>query len=393
MRLFTPITSVLATLAAAALLFTGCGGRDHGSTSADGSANGSVSVTLVDGPTTAYKAINLNVQSVQIHQSGTSDDSGWITVASPNKTIDLLTLQGGVVEALASNHTIGVGTYQMLRLVLGSGNTLILADGTSVPLTVPSGMQSGIKIPLTFTVQAGTTADVWIDFDGAHSIHVVETGSASYILRPVVHGFMQVATGSVSGTLTGPAGLPLAGAEVMAQSIDAAGEVTLLRTAITSATGTYTLNLLPINQTFYVVSQPMVGTAVYSAQASGAIILTTSQATATANLSFTLALGVGGVGGTLSPIAATTQSDTVYLLQPLPTGLSGTANLMVASANTAVGTASETYAFLTVPVGSYQVQALRSTLNTDGTTTLTRSVHSATFAVTSGATTTQNLSF
>jgi hypothetical protein len=204
---------------------------------------------------------------------------------------------------------------------------------------------------------------------------------------------MQVATGSVSGTLTGPAGIPLAGAQVMAQSMNAAGEVTLLRTTTTSATGTYTLNLLPINQAFYIVSQPVVGTAVYSAMASDAIILTTSQATTTANLSFTLALGAGGAGGTLSPTAATTQTDMVYLLQPLPTGLSGTANLMVASANAVVGTATETYTFLTVPVGSYQVQALRSTLNTDGTTTLTRSVHSATFAVTNGATTTQNLSF
>jgi hypothetical protein len=204
---------------------------------------------------------------------------------------------------------------------------------------------------------------------------------------------MRVATGSVSGTLTGPAGIPLAGAEVMAQSVNATGDVTLLRTAITSATGTYTLNLLPINQAFYVVSQPVIGTAVYSAQASGAIILTTSQATTTANLSFTLALGVGGVGGTLSPIATTSQSDTVYLLESLPTGLSGTANLMVASANAAVGTATETYAFLTVPAGSYQVQALRNTLNTDGTTTLTRSVNSPLFSVANAVTTTQNLSF
>jgi len=388
MRPFTAFASVLATLGAVVLLSVGCGGGGSSTP-----ANGSVSVTLVDGPTTGYKAINLNIQSVQIHQSGTSDDSGWITVASPNKTMDLLTLQGGVVEALASKQTIGVGTYQMLRLILGSGNTLILADGTSVPLTVPSGMQSGIKIPLTFTVQAGTTADVWIDFDGAHSIQVVETGSTSYILRPVVHGFMQVATGSVSGTLTGPAGIPLAGAQVMAQSVNATGDVSLLRTTTTSATGTYSLNLLPIGQAFYVVSQPVVGSAVYSAQASGAITLTASQATTTANLSYTLALGVGGASGTLSPIATATQGDTVYLLESLPTGLSGTANLMVASVNAVVGTSTETYAFLTVPVGSYQTQALRSTLNADGTTTLTRSTHSATFSVSTGATTTQGLGF
>ena len=391
MRSFTHFTSVLAALGAAILLSLGCGSSANDSPS--NPTKGSVSVTLVDGPTTDYKAINLNIQSVQIHQSNTADENGWVTVSSPNKTVDLLKLQGGVVEALASNQTIGVGTYQMMRLVLGDGNTLTLADGSIVPLKVPSGQQSGIKIPLNFTVQAGTTADVWIDFDGAHSIHIVGTGSGSYILRPVVHGFMQVATGSVSGTLTGPAGIPLAGAVVMAESVDASGNVTILRSAITSATGTYALNLLPINQAFYVVSQPVIGSAVYNAQASGAITLTTSSATATANLTFTLALGVGSVGGTLLPIATAAQSDIVYLLQSVSTGASGTAMLLVGSVNAVVGATSETYSLLLVPTGSYEAQGVRSTLNTDGTTTITRSTTSASFAVTPSATTNQNLSF
>ena len=143
MRMFSRFISVLAPLGAALMLSIGCGG---GGSSGTNAATGSVSVTLVDGPTTDYKAINLNIQSVQIHQSATAGEGGWITLSSPNKTIDLLTLQGGVVEALAANRTIGVGSYQMLRLVLGSGNTLTLADGTVVPAkmrTVSSGDAKG----------------------------------------------------------------------------------------------------------------------------------------------------------------------------------------------------------------------------------------------------------
>jgi hypothetical protein len=377
---------VVTALGATMLLSFGCGGGSNNDT-----AKGTVSVTLVDGPTTAYKAINLNIQSVQIHQSATAGESGWITVSSPNKTMDLLALQGGVVQALGSNQTIGVGSYQMLRLVLGSGNTLTLNDGTIVPLTVPSGQQTGIKIPLNFTVQAGTTADVWIDFDGAHSIQMMSTGSGSYMLRPVVHGYMQVATGSVSGTLAGPAGIPLASAVVMAESVDAAGNVTILRTTTSSATGTYALNLLPISQPFYIVSQPVVGTAIYDAQASSAVTLTTTSALATANLTFTLALGTGSVSGTLLPMATATQGDTVYLLQSVPTGLAGTAVLVVNSANAIVGMTSETYGLLLVPTGNYQAQGLRSTLNADGTTTDSRSLATVSFAVTAGATTTQDI--
>lgn len=391
MRIVTPIQSMMAAMGATALLSVGCGGG--GSSPAPTPTQGKLSVTLVDGPTMDYKAITLNIQAVQIHPSATADESGWITVSSPNKSVDLLKLQGGLVEALASNQTIGVGTYQMMRLVLGTGNTLTLADDSVVPLTVPSGQQTGIKIPLNFTVQAGTTADVWIDFDGAHSIHVVGTGSGRYNLRPVVHGYMQTATGSVSGSLTGPGGTPLAGALVMAESVSPTGEVTLLRTATTTASGAYTLNLLPLGLAFHVVSQPVIGSATYTAQASPAITLTTAAATATANLSTTLALAVGSVTGTLSPMATVSQSDSVYLLQSLSTGLSGTATLMVASGNAVVGASSETYTLLLVPAGSYQVQGLRNTLNTDGTTVQTRSLPSSFFSVNNAAIATQNISF
>ena len=392
MRAFPRFTPLLSAIGAVLLLAIGCGGKSD-NTNPTPSTQGSISVTLVDGPTTDYKAININIQSVQIHQSGTAGESGWVTVSSPNRTVNLLSLQGGVVEALASNQTIGAGTYQMMRLVLGSGNTLTLADGSIVPLTVPSGQQTGIKIPLNFTVQAGTTADVWIDFDGAHSIHVVGTGSGSYILRPVVHGFMNVATGSVSGTLSGPGGVPLSGAVVMAESLDGSGNVTILRSTATGDTGAYSLNLLPIGQAFYVVSQPVIGSSIYSAQASGAISLTTSSATATANLSFTLASGAGGVNGTLTPTATASQSDTLYLMRSVTTGLSGTAMLVVDSINAVVGTTSETYVFLMVPTGNYKIQGIRSTLNNDGTTTITRSLASSSFAVTTANTTTQNISF
>ena len=55
-----------------------------------------------------------------------------------------------------------------------------------------------------------------------------------------------------------------------------------------------------------------------------------------------------------------------------------------------VGTSTETYAFTTVPIGTYSVQAVRTTLNLDGTTTTTTStVQPAT--VTASTTTTVNL--
>jgi hypothetical protein len=93
---------------------------------------------------------------------------------------------------------------------LGSGNTVNLADGTVEPLKVPSGMQSGIELIVNFDVAPGTTKDVWIDFDAAHSIQVVMAGmSGQYLLRPTCWAFDKTATGSIHGTLTDAATTPV----------------------------------------------------------------------------------------------------------------------------------------------------------------------------------------
>ncbi len=90
-----------------------------------GQGTGTINVKLVDGPISGYQQINLNIQKVEI-----AGESGWITLGEPNKTFDLLTLTGGVTATLVNGQTIPAGHYTQMRLVLGSGNTIMLADGT-----------------------------------------------------------------------------------------------------------------------------------------------------------------------------------------------------------------------------------------------------------------------
>ena len=49
------------------------------------------------------------------------------------------------------------GKYPMLRLILGDRNTVKLPDGSSHPLRVPSGMQSGLKLQIDLDAQASLT--------------------------------------------------------------------------------------------------------------------------------------------------------------------------------------------------------------------------------------------
>jgi hypothetical protein len=353
---------------AALALFAACGQSSDGT--------GTINVKLVDGPISGYKEINLNIQKVEI-----AGESGWITLGEPKQTFDLLTLTGGVTATLVNGKTIPAGHYTQMRLVLGSGNTIMLSDGTVADLTVPSGMQSGLKLLVNFDVQPGTTRDVMIDFVAAHSVQVVETGtSTQFILRPTIHVVTDfLATGSISGTFVDGSGAPLAGAEVTAQELGGAGVPAVVRETVTAADGTYTLDLLPAGGTFYVVSQPVVNGHAYGARASGGFTITSTSPTFVYNAAFTLVSATGTVNGTITPAAT---GDLVDLLQTLAPGGSGSATFVLHSRVPVVAT-TETYSFLLVPPGSYFVRATR------GTTVLT----SAAATVTANATTAVNFTF
>lgn len=362
-------------------LLAGCGGGNGSS------GSGAMSVHLVDGPVNGFSEVNVNIQSVEIRGNG-----GWQILGTPNKTVNLLSLVGGLSETLASGATLPEGHYSQMRLVLGSVNTVKLADGTVVPLTVPSGLQTGIKLVVNFTVAPGTTKDVWIDFDAARSIQLVQAGGSSqYLLRPTVWAYDKVATGSISGTLTdsGVSPQPLPGVTVTAQILDGSGSPRVTRTVQTGANGAYTLDLLPVGYTYHVVSQPQAGATSYDAKASGAFALSASSPTFTYHASFSVAGGTGTVAGAITPVATSTQSDRVDLLQALSTG-SGTQTFVVGSTLGVVGTG-ESYTFTQVPSASYRVRGIRVTHNGDGTTTSAAPVVSAAFSVSSGATTTVNL--
>ncbi|HET6923703.1 MAG TPA: DUF4382 domain-containing protein [Anaeromyxobacteraceae bacterium] len=329
-------------VSAALALVLSCGGSG---------GMGTIDVRLVDGPITGYKQINVDIQKVEIAGEG-----GWVTLGEPRQTYDLLALTGGVSATLVDGQTIRAGHYTQMRLVLGEGNTIMLADGTVVDLTVPSGLRSGIKLLVNFDVAAGTTRDVVIDFVAAHSVQVVRTGhSTAYLLRPTIHVVTDfLATGSISGTFTDSAGAPLAGAEVTAQKLES-GVPAVVSHAVTGPDGRYLLGLLPVGGPYHVVSQPVVGTQAYAAKASGGFAIGDASPTFVYDASFASVAATGTVSGTIAPPLA---GDIVDLLQTLAPGGSGSATFVLRTRVPDLG-ASETYGFGQVPPGSYFVRATR----------------------------------
>src|SRR5262245_27158001 len=181
------------------------------------SGSGTMRIRMTDKPGPGnVDAVNLVVTEVSVRaEEGTvaasdwdtvavSDEGGWQILSAKANTYDLLALQNGVFATIGEG-PLPAGTYTQIRLKLGAGSTIVV-DGTTHPLTVPSGMQSGLKLNGTFVVPAGGNTDVGIDFDASRSIH--ETGNGKWMLKPVVRviTISPPASGAIHGTVQ-PAGV------------------------------------------------------------------------------------------------------------------------------------------------------------------------------------------
>jgi hypothetical protein len=229
----------------AATLLVACGG---GGGAAD---SGTLQLSLTDAPACGYDQVNVTIQKVRVHQSTTAGDSdaGWSEIVlSPAKRVNLLNLSNGVLEMLGQT-PLPTGKYQQMRLVLAAddnvnplANSVVPNGASEVPLTTPSGQQSGVKMNIDIDIAANKMADFVLDFDTCKSVE--RTGaSAKYQLKPVVRVTPHYVSGvagyvdtSLSGALTGVS-VQQGGVVVKSTVPDSTGKFLLLPVA----PGTYDL--------------------------------------------------------------------------------------------------------------------------------------------------------
>ncbi|MBG8554564.1 DUF4382 domain-containing protein [Hymenobacter guriensis] len=201
-------------LALASLAFAGC--NDDNETDNDSAA---IQVLLIDAPGD-YKAVNIDLQKVQVNATNAAGEEGWQDLDSEAGKYNLLSLVNGSYAFIAGQN-FPAGHIEQIRLVLGPNNTLTLKDGTTVDLKVPSGQTSGLKINVNEDLKAGVTYSFVLDFDVAKS--VVARGNGEYNLKPVIRAVPFALAGSIKGTVTPLAAKP----QVMAIRTDVANGDTI----------------------------------------------------------------------------------------------------------------------------------------------------------------------
>jgi hypothetical protein len=184
-----------ASLVAASLMLASCGGGGGGGgIGGTGTGDsGTMRMALTDAPACGFDAVNVTIERVRVHQSAGAAEGadGWQEiVVNPPRRVDLLSLTNGVLEELGET-ALPAGRYTQMRLVLagnqGNGplaNSVVPTGGSELPLTTPSGQQSGLKFNIGIDVAADQVADVVLDFDACKS--VVARGNGGYNLKPVI---------------------------------------------------------------------------------------------------------------------------------------------------------------------------------------------------------------
>lgn len=272
-------TTVWAAAIAASLLLTvaivtSC---NNGTAGMVGTGMGTVNVMLSDpatcqGPNGPFSHVYVTVTDVQANTSATAgdSDSSWVDLTPGlSKTpmqIDLLGQANNqcFLATLGDTQQLQAGSYQQIRILLASNSTsvsgnkcgsaancvMLTADTMNTPhtLLLSSEAQTGIKIPSgqiasgAFTISAGQTKDLDIDFNTCESI--VQEGNGQYRLKPVLHaGEVNTTSTSINGTVVdGGSGNAVSGnVTVSLEQKDSAGVDRILMTQPVNSDGSWVI--------------------------------------------------------------------------------------------------------------------------------------------------------
>jgi hypothetical protein len=184
----------------AALLLSGFALAGCGSSGSSGSSagTGTMSVRMADAPIDA-EHVNVTFSRVEAH-----GPDGWKTLfdsSAPGSapiTLDLKQLV--LTDVQLASGPLPAGHYDQIRLMITEVE-LVKADGSTFGVTVPSGLQTGIKINVNADVPPNAVTELLCDFNVARSVVETPPGSNNFLLKPVIPAVVKVMSGTLTGTV------------------------------------------------------------------------------------------------------------------------------------------------------------------------------------------------
>lgn len=222
-------------------LVVGLGACGGGGSSSGSATTGSLQVALTDFPAEYYSEVTVAIKEIALVEADCEDGDACevqsLMTFEPAISRNVLDL--AYQQELLGEAAVPEGTYSQVRLILEANqdgsepvNYVVLADepDTKYPLQTPSGQTSGMKVLGKFTVTAGETSAIVLDFDVTRA--VIQEGNGDWKVKPT--GIRIVAVEDVLddyGALTGTV-LPEAAWETAVVSVYPDGSDTAIASGL-----------------------------------------------------------------------------------------------------------------------------------------------------------------
>ncbi|PYO86857.1 MAG: hypothetical protein DMD66_12360 [Gemmatimonadetes bacterium] len=170
-------------------------------------AKATVFLTDAPFPFDSVESVQVYIVSIAVSthpDTGTSADSmHWVTVASPHRQIDLLTLQQGLTDSLGIGQ-VTADQYKAVQLTLNvdSSAGIRFKNGSQAVVHWNGpGLQSyGLFVEAPISIP-DTGAAIVIDFDVARSFPFNNRGDGAFDFFASMRAVNRAATGSIAGTV------------------------------------------------------------------------------------------------------------------------------------------------------------------------------------------------
>lgn len=170
------------------------------------------------------------------------EEDSFVTLMEEEVRVNLLELTNGITKQLADVE-VPAGRYKEIRVFVKDAE-IILTDGSTFDLNVPSGSSSGIKLKLRpgIEVENGLPTDLLLDFDVSRSFvpqgnSMTLEGINGFTFKPVIKVSVDRETGSLLGsvsTVVEESSIPVHGAQITVIAGD-----TINTTAFSDVNGAY----------------------------------------------------------------------------------------------------------------------------------------------------------
>jgi hypothetical protein len=213
------------------LLFFSCS-KDNSASNTTPAGKQSVAISLNDGPISGLTSVMVDLRYVEVkvdtgrthhedsyynddHEGdadhgggGSGDDEGhhgdrfgkWDTLTVNAGVYDLLQLMNGK-DTLIANSFAHQGKITMIRITLGSNNSITDSNSHVFPLSICNGSPYiYVKVPSTsIDTLSGGQSMIHLDFDISRSIRFDD---GQYCLKPVLKSWCHRTSGSIEGSVT-----------------------------------------------------------------------------------------------------------------------------------------------------------------------------------------------